>query len=125
MKNKCLVDLECVQWHSEDSKDIIEVQRDHLTAPSQRRKVAQSQLEEKRGTVQAPERKSQLKLKLEQGRSRVDQKLIEINQQTQIKISKPMTTSNCKKGLQISSMMILGLAIPDQGTMLLTNDSMY
>ena len=71
--NKWLVDLdlECVQWRSEDWKDIIKVWTGHQAVPRRRRKMARSKLEE-RETVQAPGRKS--RRRSEQGWSGVGQK---------------------------------------------------
>ena len=117
------MDLECVQWRSEDWKDIIEVQRGHQAAPGRRRKVARSPPEEKRGKFQAPGGKSLPKL--EQGRSGVDQK-VDRNQPADTDQDHQSTAaSNRKKALQISSITIPGLVVSDQGTTILRNDSKY
>ena len=59
-------------------------------------------------------------LKLEQGRSGVDQKVDRIQPAETNQDLQPIAKNNCKKGLQISSMTILGLVVPDQGTMILS-----
>ena len=117
--NKWLVDLdlECVQWRSEDWKDIIKVRTGHQAVPGLRRKMARSQLEE-RETVQAPGRKS--RRRLEQGRSGVGQKADRNQPADTDQDLQSTAASNRKKGIQMSNMTIAG-----QGTTILRNHSKY
>ena len=80
-------------------------------------------MEEKRGTGQTPGRKSLPRL--EQGWGGVDQK-VDRNQPADTDQDLQSTAaSNCKKGLQLSDIMIPGLVVPDQGTTILRNHSKY